>query len=180
MEALDDAVGLRALGLGSGVVDILDRQIELVFVAVVGPAVLGPTVGDVVLLVERDHPVVEQVCGGERGLSIGKLGVGVDEGLLVDPPHALERAPRRGRLSGPAHQPSRRPCAVLPRERDRWVRRLRRADRRLRQFRRRDVAQVRQRNRRQVSLLRAQPDGVFHAEALVPTARWCVFGNLDY
>jgi hypothetical protein len=38
VEALDDAVGLRALGLGSGVVDVLDREIELVFVAVVGSA----------------------------------------------------------------------------------------------------------------------------------------------
>ena len=95
VEALDDAVGLRALGLGPGVVDVLDRQIELVFVAVVGPAIFGPAVGEhalqgnVVLLVERDHPVVEQVCGGERGLAVielgeGDLGVGVDEGLLVD------------------------------------------------------------------------------------------------
>ena len=31
VEALDDAVGLRALGLGSGMVDVLDREIELVF-----------------------------------------------------------------------------------------------------------------------------------------------------
>ena len=44
VEALDDAVGLRALGLGSGVVDVLDREIEFVFVAVVGPAIFGPTV----------------------------------------------------------------------------------------------------------------------------------------
>ena len=29
VESLDDAVGLRALGLGWGVVDVLDRQIEL-------------------------------------------------------------------------------------------------------------------------------------------------------
>jgi hypothetical protein len=35
MEALADAVGLRALGLGAGVVDVLDRQIELVFVVLV-------------------------------------------------------------------------------------------------------------------------------------------------
>ena len=33
MEALADAVGLRALGLGAGVIDVLDREIELVFVA---------------------------------------------------------------------------------------------------------------------------------------------------
>ena len=31
MEAFADAVGLRALGLGAAVIDILDRQVELVF-----------------------------------------------------------------------------------------------------------------------------------------------------
>ena len=93
VETLDNSVGLRALGLGSGMVSVLDRQIELVFVAVVGPAIFGPAIGehalqgDAVLLVERDHPVVEQVCGGERGLAVvelgeANLGVGVDEGLL--------------------------------------------------------------------------------------------------
>jgi hypothetical protein len=34
MEALADAVGLRALGLGPGVIDVLDGQIKLVFVTV--------------------------------------------------------------------------------------------------------------------------------------------------
>src|SRR3974377_287010 len=46
VEALDDAVGLRALGLGSGVVDVLDRQIELVFVAGVGSALFRPSGGE--------------------------------------------------------------------------------------------------------------------------------------
>ena len=32
MEALADAIGLRALGLGARVIDILDREVELVFV----------------------------------------------------------------------------------------------------------------------------------------------------
>ena len=32
MEALADSVGLRALGLGAGVIDILDGEIELVVV----------------------------------------------------------------------------------------------------------------------------------------------------
>ena len=44
MEALADTVGLRALGLGAGVVDVLDRQVELVFVALVA-AKLGPAIG---------------------------------------------------------------------------------------------------------------------------------------
>ena len=46
MEALDGSGGLRALGRGSGVVDVLDRQIELIFVTVVGPAIFGPAVGE--------------------------------------------------------------------------------------------------------------------------------------
>lgn len=109
MEALDDAVGLRALGLGSGVVDVFDREIEFVFVSVVGSAIFGPPVGqhalqgNVVLLVERDHPVVEEVGGGQRRLSVVKLGeadlgVGVDEGLLVDASDAFQRADIEGVL----------------------------------------------------------------------------------
>jgi hypothetical protein len=47
-----------------------------------------------VFLVERQHPVVQQVCRGDRGLrriqpSESDLHVGVDEGLLVDPAHAF-------------------------------------------------------------------------------------------
>ena len=34
MKALADAVGLRAFGLDAGVIDVLDRQAELLFVAV--------------------------------------------------------------------------------------------------------------------------------------------------
>ena len=45
MEALADAVGLRALGLGAGVVDVLDGEIELVFVALGVAAVLGAAIG---------------------------------------------------------------------------------------------------------------------------------------
>jgi len=33
MEAFADAVGLRALGPGTAVIDILDRDVELVFMA---------------------------------------------------------------------------------------------------------------------------------------------------
>ena len=44
MEALANAIGLRALGLGAGVIDVLDRQIELVFVTVAA-AKLGAAIG---------------------------------------------------------------------------------------------------------------------------------------
>ena len=45
---------------------------------------------------ERQHPVVEHVCCGDRrfgGVELGccPLGVGIDEGLLVNSTHALER-----------------------------------------------------------------------------------------
>ena len=33
VEALADSIGLRALGLGAAVIDVLDREVELVFVA---------------------------------------------------------------------------------------------------------------------------------------------------
>src|SRR5262249_14180740 len=45
MEPLAYAVGLRALHLGPGVVDILHREVELIFVAIVGAAIFGTTVG---------------------------------------------------------------------------------------------------------------------------------------
>ena len=98
VEALDDAAGLAGSGLGSGVV-VLDRQIELVFVAVVGSAIFGPAVGEHTLQgmpfsAERDHPVVEQIGGGERGLSVmlwrSRLGAGIDVGLLVDASDAFQ------------------------------------------------------------------------------------------
>ena len=80
MEALADAVGLRAPGLGAGVVDVLDRQVELVFVAFAAAelcAAIGqhPTQSDGVLVVERHHPVVEDLGGGDRRLAIIQFGV---------------------------------------------------------------------------------------------------------
>ena len=82
--------------LGAAVIDVLDREIELVFVAL-GAAKLGAAIGqharqaDGVLVVERHHPVVEDLGRGNRRLTIiefgkGDLGIGVDEGLLVEPP----------------------------------------------------------------------------------------------
>ena len=65
--ALADTVGLRALGLGAGVVDILHRQVELVFVPLMIAAVFGAAVGEhaaepnVMLVEERQHAVVQQV-----------------------------------------------------------------------------------------------------------------------
>ena len=80
VEALADAVGLRALGLGARVIDVLDREVELVFVPLRIAAVLAAAVGqhaqqlDVVLLEERDHAIVEQIGRRDRRLAIVELG----------------------------------------------------------------------------------------------------------
>ena len=55
------------------------------------------------LLEERQHSVVEDLGGGDRRLAVielgeGHLGVGVDEGLLIDAAHALQRADIEGIL----------------------------------------------------------------------------------
>src|ERR1700751_250767 len=108
MEAFADSIGLRALGLGAAVIDVLDREIELVFMAL-GAAKLGAAIGqharqaDVVLVIKRHHPVIEDLGRGDRGLAVielgeGDLGIGVDEGLLIDPPHTLQRADVEGVL----------------------------------------------------------------------------------
>src|SRR5215472_11646937 len=52
---------------------------------------------DIMLLEERQHTVVEQIGGRDRRLTIvelgeGDLGVGVDEGLLINAPNSLEIA----------------------------------------------------------------------------------------
>ena len=53
------------------------------------------------VLEERQHPVVEQIGGGDRRLAVielgeSHLGVGVDEGLLVDAPDPLHVADIEG------------------------------------------------------------------------------------
>ena len=55
------------------------------------------------LVIKRHHPVVEDFGRGDRGLTIiqlgkGNLGVGIDDGLLVDPPNPFQRADIEGVL----------------------------------------------------------------------------------
>ena len=108
MALVDHISSLRALGLGAAVVDVLDGQIELVFVAL-GAAELGAAIGqharqaDAVLVIKRHHPIIEDLGRGDRGLAIvefgkGDFGVGVDKGLLIDPPDALQRTDIEGVL----------------------------------------------------------------------------------
>ena len=99
----------RALGLGARMVDILERQVELIFVvlgvAAIFRAAISQHADELYLpgVVERDDPVVEQVGRGDRRLAIelgeGDFGVGVDEGLLVDAPDPLHVANVEGVLS---------------------------------------------------------------------------------
>ena len=44
MKALADSIGLRAFGLGAAVIDVLDREVELLFAAL-GAAKLGAAIG---------------------------------------------------------------------------------------------------------------------------------------
>src|ERR1700730_14337975 len=44
VEALDDAIGLGAFDLGAGVIDVLHRQVQLIFVAFAGAAILSAAV----------------------------------------------------------------------------------------------------------------------------------------
>src|SRR5579859_2849860 len=110
VEALTDAVSLRALGLGARVIDVLDRKIKLVFMPLGVTAIFAAAVGQyaqqphVVVFEQRDHAVVEQIGRRDWRLTIVKLGVGdlavgIDEGLLVDPTNTLQVANIEGVLS---------------------------------------------------------------------------------
>ena len=101
VEAFTDAVCLRALGLDLGMVYVLDGQIQFVFMCFPVSAVFGSPVREhphqfqVMLLEERNHPVIEHVRRHERVLPVVKFGesdfgIGVDDRLLVNVPHAFD------------------------------------------------------------------------------------------
>src|SRR6201982_44431 len=103
VEPLNDAIRLRALGLGARMVDILERQIELVFVVLGVAAIFRAAIGQhaaepyIPRIIERHDAIVEEVSRGDRRLAVvelgeGDLGVGVDKGLLVDAPDPLHVA----------------------------------------------------------------------------------------
>src|SRR3974377_1255213 len=84
-------------------VDRLDGGVEFVFVRFRIATILTATIGehpqqlDIVFLEEWQYSVIEQIRRRDRRLAIvqlgaSDLGVGIDEGLLVDPTNALQIA----------------------------------------------------------------------------------------
>lgn len=102
VETLADPVRLRALDLRPRVLEVVDRQEELVGMLVHAAAVLGPSIGQdaqqlpAFRFEERKDSIVEKIGRRDRGprrveLREGDLRVRVDERLLVDPADALDR-----------------------------------------------------------------------------------------
>jgi len=101
VEAFADSIGLGFAGLGPGMVNVLNSQVELVLVVLAGATVLSAAVGkntqerNSMSLEKRQDAVVEHIGGDQGVLAVIKLGrgdlrVGIDEGLLVDSPHPFE------------------------------------------------------------------------------------------
>src|SRR6186713_298128 len=80
VEALADAVGLRALCLGPRMIDVLNGKIKLVLmmlrIATIFRAPVGqhPAEGNAMAFEERQHTVVQDLGGGDRRLAIVKFG----------------------------------------------------------------------------------------------------------
>jgi len=90
LEAFADAVGLGMPGFGAAVIDVLHRQVQLVFAVFALTAVLGAAIGehtqkrDLVLFEKGQHAVVEQIGRDQGVLTViefgeSHLGVGVEE-----------------------------------------------------------------------------------------------------
>ena len=103
MESLADAVGLRTVGFGACVLNVVDGEIELVIVALLSSTVLGSPIGEnpqqfhTIALEHRQHSIIEQVSRGNRrlaGVELARdhLAVGIDEGFLIDSSDTLDGA----------------------------------------------------------------------------------------
>jgi hypothetical protein len=89
-----DSIGLRMPDLRPRVVDVLDREIQFIFMPLGAPQVLSASVGehpiqrDLLLFEEWQHPITEEI-GSRDGrppdikLFKADLTVGIDKGLLV-------------------------------------------------------------------------------------------------
>jgi hypothetical protein len=67
LESLTDSIRLRALGLGTGVIDILDREVELIVMPLWVAAVFAAAVGqyaqqlNLMAIEERNHSIIQDV-----------------------------------------------------------------------------------------------------------------------
>ena len=97
VEPLTAPVSLRALHLGPGVIDILDGEVELILMPVVGAAIFGAAIGQYpvtpqfMLVEEGDHPVVENIRGCQRRLACGSAS-------NVNPHRSLKLTIEEGRF----------------------------------------------------------------------------------
>ena len=109
MEALTDAVGLRMIGFSPGMFDVVDSQVELIVMSFRFSTILCPSVSQdtdqahALFCKEGQHSIVEQIRTRNRRLGrieLGRspLGVGIDEGLLIDAANALDGADIEGVL----------------------------------------------------------------------------------
>src|SRR5688572_5358585 len=102
VKPLADPVRLGTLRLRSGVLDVLNGEVQLIGMTIRRAAILratireDPTYRDLMLGKKRQHAIVEQVRRGDRRLLRIQLGerdlaVRVDEGLLIDATDAFQR-----------------------------------------------------------------------------------------
>jgi hypothetical protein len=142
---LDGASELRVPGLSTGEacqwfrqaklggtaggrrVDVLDSEGEFAFVVVVGAALFGAAIGEntprygAVLDVDGQEPAVWEIGRHDRRLVIMELGeagigIGVDEGLPMDPANPLRRAQMKVSCApqSPRHSVSNSACPPFP------------------------------------------------------------------
>lgn len=100
VETLADAIGLRAARFCPRVIDVLNRQVELIFMPIMGAAEFRAAISQdaiypqPVLVKKGYHPIIEQIGCCQRCLAIIKLGevqlrVGVNPRLLKDPAYTF-------------------------------------------------------------------------------------------
>src|SRR5919201_4402164 len=76
VEAFADAIGLRRVSFGLGMIDVLHREIELILMMLAVAAVLRPAVREnaqqrnALLLKEGQHAIVQHIGGDQSVLAI--------------------------------------------------------------------------------------------------------------
>ncbi len=103
-----DFIRLWALRLGPGMIDILQCEIELIFVSGIA-AIFGTAIGQNtrelhLLFIEEGHdPIIQEIGRGDRRLAIIEFSesdfrIGINKSLLIDAANALHDADVEGVL----------------------------------------------------------------------------------